>query len=160
MYCGECGVSNPETNKFCSDCGALLNFDSEISQMPEVRAGHSNIHPNRPRPPGTAPKQRTDLLSFVIILNYIGIVLLVIISIFTLLISFLLAIFYGLATLFAYWLLQGLKSYDNNRRLIYLAMLVISFLISLFDFDLIALTIGGIQFYALALHAPTVKLFD
>jgi hypothetical protein len=32
MYCGQCGQSNPESNKFCGKCGRPLTFSAPFSQ--------------------------------------------------------------------------------------------------------------------------------
>ena len=87
-------------------------------------------------------------------------VLLGILTIYVMSCSFFLAVFVALIILLMYWLNQGLKIFDNTLRIIFLVLLVISVIGSLFNFDIIALILAGLQFYALVLHALTVKLFE
>lgn len=57
MFCGECGTENPDTNKFCKNCGKPLRQNSAAAPAapfaPEVSVPAPPL-PGVPAAPGTA----------------------------------------------------------------------------------------------------------
>lgn len=58
MFCGECGIENPETNRFCINCGKpLKKAGSGVSPHPAV-SGPAPVSPLGAAPPITAPAHK------------------------------------------------------------------------------------------------------
>lgn len=163
MYCGACEEGIIENSKFCANCGSAVDIIASPVTSVNLASSQTSDY-QRPSTPAKMPidhyVERTGWLSFVIILNYIGLIIVIILGVLTIFLSFFLGVLIFLGAWFNYWLLQGLKNYDNNRRGIYVVLLIIGFIISLFSFDVFALVLGGLEIYALVFHAPTVRLFD
>ncbi|MCE7736156.1 MAG: hypothetical protein GPJ54_14840 [Candidatus Heimdallarchaeota archaeon] len=163
MFCGACGEDLLPNSKFCANCGSAADVISNPVTSANVETRETSSY-QRPSTPAKMPldqyKERTGWLSFVIVMNYIGLVLLIILGIMSIFLSFVLGVFLLLMAWFNYWLIQGLKIYDGTRRGIVVVLLIIGIITSLIDFDFFALIIGGLEIYALVFHAPTVRLFE
>ena len=163
MYCGACGEGVIDKSKFCANCGSTVDIIASPVTSVNLASSQTSDY-QRPSTPTKMPidhnVERTGWLSFVIVMHYIGLILLILLGVFTIFLSFFLGVLILLGAWFNYWLLQGLKNYDNTRRGIIVVLQVIGFIIILFSFDIFSLALGGLEIYALAFHAPTVRLFD
>jgi len=45
MFCGECGTQNPDTNKFCKNCGKPLVRRQPAEQPPQIPVTYSAAQP-------------------------------------------------------------------------------------------------------------------
>ena len=171
MYCGECGEEVAVNAKYCDDCGAEVNAEIDISSLSESPTSESRLiskHPtrisrsNRHEPAFPTIIHPTAFLSRVIVLNYVVLAVFVILLLIIIRYSSFTAFIFGLLAFFVFWINDGLKEYDNFRRKIYLSVLAISFLISIFYSASLAVILGAyaaIIFLVLAFHTPTIKLF-
>jgi len=45
MFCGECGTQNPDTNKFCKNCGKPLERRQPAAQPPQIPVTYPAAQP-------------------------------------------------------------------------------------------------------------------
>ena len=59
MFCGECGAQNPDTNKFCKNCGKPLVRRQPAEQPPQIPVTYPAAQP-APVPAVCCPTPRRD----------------------------------------------------------------------------------------------------
>jgi hypothetical protein len=80
MFCGECGTANPDTNKFCKNCGKPLGKHRQATEpaaaLPVTpagsQAGSSAVAPLQPAGETTARHARNWLALFSFIISLVS----------------------------------------------------------------------------------------
>ncbi|OLS25226.1 MAG: hypothetical protein HeimC2_19020 [Candidatus Heimdallarchaeota archaeon LC_2] len=171
-FCTVCGTKNEDNTDYCGNCGAKIQ---EISQeQPAKNYQQSDKYQNTPNyqelyqsppsyPQGYMENQlppRTGWLTFVLVIDWIGIILVGVIGLFFLIFippaGIIILIFVGLF----YWLVKELTRYNNTARIISLVLTGLGVLGDLLGGDFIGLIVGGLIIYALAFDKETVALFQ
>ncbi|MFV2014487.1 MAG: zinc-ribbon domain-containing protein [Candidatus Heimdallarchaeota archaeon] len=199
-FCTACGTQNQDNSSFCGNCGSNMKGpDQQSAEMASPTESYQNTHVDKsqiiqnqgyqdqhfpkqqaynqhgyqPGHPGILPP-RTGWLTFVIVMYWISVVLIIIGALFLFAFSsefgyegFILQFFgimlLGVAGLIV-WLIKELNKYNNTARIIGIVLAVLGILgeiNSLINqtFNPVNIVVSGLIFYTLAFEQETIALF-
>jgi len=178
-FCNNCGTKNEAEASFCGKCGTKLEVETPAKEQPQYQSPEQPVQQNQApqgyqQPaqgyqqapqgyqqgflPGELPP-RTSWLTYVIVMNWIVIILLGLVGLFVVFIFPPLGLFFlGLAAL-VYWLVRELSLYNNTARMISIVLTGLGILGDLSSGNFVGLILGGLIIYALTIHKETVALF-
>lgn len=162
-FCSGCGTKNAIDSAYCGNCGSYIQPEPQ-QQTYDAYQPSPQEYQRKPRSYQQTHSQgqlpQTGWLTFVIVVNWIIIILggiagVIFFFLFPPVGIFLLALV-GLV----YWLVKELTVYNNNARIIQIILIILGVLGDLSEGDVIGLIIGILIFYALVIDRATVALFQ
>lgn len=160
IKCSKCGHNNDDKTTFCDNCG------NRLAKVISIKPSHQ----------ATVQKERTLLLTIVLVINYITAGLIALVSTLVFLVAVLglftphaldqVNIFLFLAGIIPFVLAVlfflvniELQDFDNRARIIILVVSAIELLLAIYLFSIVGFIIPAFEIIVLTLHGDTVQLF-
>ncbi len=185
-FCTTCGSENKGTPSFCGNCGASMEMkesqSDHMAQTPppyQEQPQYQQTQQYAPQTYGYDPNAmvgrppRTGWLTFVIVVNWIGVGFILLVAILLRVLaedfaseleversalSTISIIFFILGGLLA-WLTLELNKYNNNARIFTIVLLGLGLLSALGTANPISIILNALQIYALGFNKETIDLF-
>ena len=170
-YCSKCGNHLGIEAFYCMNCGTKKNQLEQTFKKTKISEPNS-LYDEVIKPSLQSSNrynnivQRTQALTIVLVIQYLIITILGLITAaslifwYSLFISPLLGLLLLIFTALLLSMVYSLQQYSNNARLVILFFLVLGFLLSVLDANILGIVICGFQILVLGFHKRTIDLFN